>query len=64
MQNAATEDEQKIVNSLVGTDGKQINLIIIETGIPIGLLSSMLFTLEMKGMVKMLSGSKYKLTRG
>lgn len=59
-----TEDEQKIVNSLVGTDGKQINLITIETGIPIGLLSSMLFTLEMKGMVKMLSGSKYKLTRG
>lgn len=59
-----TEEEQKIVKGLEGSDGKQINVIAIDTGIPIGLLSSMLFSLEMKGVVKMLGGGKYKLTRG
>lgn len=58
------EEEQKIVDSLQKADDKQINLIAIDTNIPIGMLSSLLFTLEMKGVVKMLSGGKYRLIKG
>ena len=55
------EDEQKVVRSLQGSDSKQINIIAIETGIPIGMLSSILFTLEMKGIIKMMNGGTYRL---
>lgn len=56
-----TEDEQKVVQSLQKADSKQINLIAIDTGIPIGMLSSLLFTMEMKGVVKMMNGGMYRL---
>ena len=56
-----TEDEQKVVQSLQKADSKQINLIAIDTCIPIGMLSSLLFTMEMKGVVKMMNGGMYRL---
>ena len=56
-----SEDEQKIVNCLQKVDNKQINIISVETGISIGLLSSLLFNLEMKGVVKMMNGGMYRL---
>lgn len=55
------EDEQKVVQSLQKADSKQINIIAIDTGIPIGMLSSLLFTMEMKGVVKMMNGGMYRL---
>lgn len=55
------EDEQKVVSCLQEAESKQINLIAAETGINIGLLSSLLFNLEMRGVVKMMNGGMYRL---
>lgn len=55
------DDEKKIVNALQKAEGKQINILVVETGLPIGLLSSLLFNLEMKGVVKMMAGGMYRL---
>ncbi len=56
-----TEAEQKIVRSLQKVEKKQINLISVDTGIPIAQLSGLLFGLEMKGIVKMMSGGQYRV---
>ena len=56
-----TAEEQKIANTLKGSDGKTINSISVEAGIPMGQLSSLLFTMEMKGLVKMMNGGMYRL---
>lgn len=55
------EEEQRIVDALKECDGKQVNLLSIQTNIPIGELSGLLFGLEMRGVVKMLSGGMYRL---
>ena len=56
-----SEEEQRIVKALTGTDSKQINILAIDTNIPIGKLTSLLFNLEMKGVVRLLSGGCYRL---
>lgn len=56
-----TEEELRIIQALKGSDGKQINIIAIDTAIPIGQLTSLLFNLEMKGTVRLLSGGCYRL---
>ena len=56
-------EERRIVEALAKADSKQINVLSVETNIPIGQLSSLLFTLEMKGAVQMLVGGKYKIAR-
>lgn len=56
-----SEQEQVIVRALQNVDDMPINILSVNTNIPIGTLSSLLFTLEMKGVVKMLNGSKYRL---
>ncbi|MBR4643620.1 MAG: DNA-processing protein DprA [Bacteroidaceae bacterium] len=56
-----SEEEQRIVKALTGTDSKQINILTIDTAIPIGKLTSLLFNLEMKGVVRLLSGGCYRL---
>ncbi len=56
-----TEQEQRIVDTLRHHDGLQINMLTVETGIAVGNLSSLLFTLEMKGVVKAMSGGMYRL---
>ena len=58
-----TEEEQIVLQALMKDDSKQINILAVETNIPIGELSSLLFSLEMKGAVQMLVGGKYKLRR-
>ena len=58
-----SEEEQRILRALSEDDSKQINVLAIETNIPIGQLSSLLFSLEMKGAVQMLVGGKYKIRR-
>lgn len=58
-----TEEEQIVLQALAKEDSKQINILAVETNIPIGELSSLLFSLEMKGAVQMLVGGKYKLRR-
>jgi len=58
-----TPQEQVVLQALARDDSKQINILSVETDIPLGELSSLLFSLEMKGAVQMLVGGKYKLRR-
>lgn len=56
-------DEQVVLQALARDDSKQINVLAVETNIAIGELSSLLFSLEMKGAVQSLVGGRYKLRR-
>ena len=56
-----TADEQVVLQALAKADSKQINILAVETNIPVGQLASLLLSLEMKGAVRMLTGGKYKL---
>jgi len=58
-----SEEEQTVLKALAKDDSKQINILSVETNIPVGQLSSLLFSLEMKGAVQMLVGGKYKIRR-
>ena len=54
-------DEMVIFRALQGSDGKHLNLLTVETNLPIGRLSSLLFDMEMRGIVRLLSGGTYRL---
>lgn len=56
-----TPEEQRIVESLKNTDGKPINQISIDASLPMSQLTGLLLGLEMKGVVKMMSGGMYRL---
>jgi DNA processing protein len=57
------KEEQAIVNLLKKTNDLQTNIISVKTNIPINKLTSMLFTLEMKGVIKGLAGGMYHLLK-
>lgn len=54
-------EEQLIVDLLNNTEGRQINNLSVESHIPVSRLSSILFNLELKGLVKLLAGGVYRL---
>ena len=56
-----TQDEQRVVSLLQQTNDLQLNIISVKTNIPIGQLTALLFSLEMKGVVKPLAGGSYHL---
>lgn len=56
-----SDTEQRVVNSLQGVEGKSINQISVESGVSVGQLSAVLFSLEMRGVVKLLVGGMYRL---
>lgn len=56
-----SEDEQKIVKALSRQNDLQVNILTLKTGIPIPRLSALLFSLEMKGVVKTFAGGMYHL---
>jgi DNA processing protein len=56
-----TEEEQKVVCLLQDTNDLQLNVISVKTGIPIGQLTALLFSLEMKGVIKPLAGGMYHI---
>lgn len=56
-----SEEEKLIVETLQNTDRLQMNVISVATGIPAGKLSGLLFTMEMKGIVRMIPGGMYRL---
>ena len=56
-----TADEQAIVGLLQQSNDLQLNLLSVKTNIPIGQLTALLFSLEMKGVVKPLAGGAYHL---
>lgn len=55
-----TDDERKIVEALKKGDQTK-DALCVETGLPISTLSAVIFTLEMKGIIRALSGSQYHL---
>ncbi|PTL33605.1 DNA-protecting protein DprA [Prevotella sp. oral taxon 376] len=56
-----SEDEQKIVHALSRQNDLQVNILTLKTGIPVPRLSALLFSLEMKGVVKTFAGGMYHL---
>jgi DNA processing protein len=59
-----SDEEARIVALLEQhADGMHINTLVIETDIPINRLSALLFELELRGIVRPLAGSCYKLLR-
>ncbi len=56
-------DEQRIVDELMKTNDLQLNILSVRTGLPIGQLTSLLFQLELKGVVKPLAGGMYHVLR-
>ena len=56
-------EEQRVVDVLSQNNDLQTNLLSVQTGIAIGKLTSLLFTLEMKGVVKTMAGGTYHLIK-
>jgi DNA processing protein len=56
-----TEEEEQVVTVLRKTNDLQLNMIAVQTNIPIGQLTALLFSLEMKGVVRPLAGCVYHL---
>lgn len=56
-----TDEEQTVVNILNNNNDLQRNILSVQTNIPIGRLTAILFSLEMKGVVKTLAGGTYHL---
>ena len=54
-------EEKAVVSLLQQTNDLQLNIISVKTNIPIGQLTALLFSLEMKGVVKPLAGGTYHL---
>lgn len=54
-------DETVVFDALKHSDGKQINQLTVETNLPVTHLSGLLFEMEMRGIVRRLSGGLYKL---
>ncbi len=58
-----TEEEMLVVKCLENVEDKQVNQIVVETGLSFGRISSILFELELKGVVKVLGGGRYRLIK-
>lgn len=58
-----SDEEQVIINTLNKNNDLQINVISIKSSISINKLSSLLFQLEMKGVVKLIAGGCYHLIK-
>ena len=56
-----SHEEQNIVNILSKEERLQLNMLSVATAIPAGKLSGLLFSLEMKGIIRMLPGGVYRL---
>ena len=57
-----TDDEKTIIRALGENNDQQLNALTINTSLPISRLSSLLFELELKGIVRPLAGGTYHLT--
>lgn len=55
-----TPEEQLVLKALGGSDGLAINQLSIDTNTSVGQLSALLFNMEMRGLVRMLNGGRYK----
>ena len=58
---ALTPEEQAVVSLLQDTNDLQQNVIAVKTNISMGQLTALMFSLEMKGVVKPLAGGVFHL---
>ncbi len=56
-----TDEEKAVVEVLRKTNDLQVNILAVKSGIAINRLLSMMFSLEMKGVVKTMAGGSYHL---
>lgn len=56
-----SSDEMAVFCALKDHEGKQLNQLTVDTNIPIGRLSSLLFDMEMRGLVRVMSGGTFRL---
>lgn len=56
-----TIEEKQVVDILSDSNNLQINILTVRSGIPINKLTSLLFSLEMKGVIKTMAGGCYHL---
>ncbi len=56
-----TDEEQTVVEALTKNNDQQINILAVQTGITISSLAAILFSLEMKGVVRPMAGGTYHL---
>ena len=54
-------DEMAVFQALKDSDGKHLNQLTVETNIPIGQLSSLLFDMEMRGLIRQMVGGTFHL---
>ena len=54
-------DERLVTDLLANTNDLQLNIIAVRTGLPVARLTALLFSLEMKGVVRPLAGGTYHL---
>ena len=54
-------DEQAVVDTLQKNNDLQVNMLATQSGVPLSRLTSVLFELEMKGVVRTLAGGIYHL---
>jgi len=58
-----TDEEQRVVNVLQEHNDLQINMLSVQSNVPIGRLTAILFQLEMKGVIRTLAGGMYHLLK-
>lgn len=58
-----TEEERTLIDLLRDSDGKQINILTVQSKMPVQRVSSILFELEMHGVVKLMPGGRYRLLK-
>ena len=58
-----SDEEQTIVNTLQKQNDLQINMLSVQSGIGIARITSLLFSMEMKGILKSLPGGIYHLLK-
>ncbi|MCR5130348.1 MAG: DNA-processing protein DprA [Prevotella sp.] len=56
-----TAEEQQVVDVLQRQNDQQINVLSVQSGIPVGRMAAILFSLEMKGVVRTMAGGTYHL---
>jgi DNA processing protein len=62
MREASLEDREKRVYELVGDTPRHIDSLVEEIDLPVPVVSSTLLSLEIKGLVEQLDGSRYVAT--
>jgi len=58
-----SEEAQRVVGTLDKREAKAINQIVVEANLPFSQVSSLLFELELQGIVEVLGGARYRLCK-